>query len=156
MPDKHPLDQFPTTAGFTMSTLAANTGLIQNNQSNIQNYKAVSVHECWSIVGLTADDGPFLFGIQDGELTLAELTEYLTAAPTDRRDTPQGEQVQRPVQVLGSLGFRLETVYVKERVILPTFFENRGFTHWIFNLGVTMTTGATARANGRFFGRWLD
>ncbi len=156
MTDRHPLQQLPTAESFTLGTLGNNTGLIANNSSLVQNFKSVSIHESWGLNGLAAGDGPILYGIQDGELTLAELEEYLEAAITDERDTPQAEQVQRPIQVLGSLGLRQETVFIRQKSILPTFRENRGFTHWIYNHGPAMTTGALVFVKGRFFGRWLS
>ncbi len=156
MPDKHPLDQMPVTAGFTLATLAADTGLVVTNTTAEQNYKAVSLHAVWGIDILDAADGPLLFGVADGEISLAKLEEYLEALITDSLDIPQSEQVTRPVQVLGALGHDLKTVYQKDRILLPTFRENQGFVVWVYNGGIAMTTGSSIRMTGRFFGRWLD
>ncbi len=156
MTDRHPLQQLPFDIGFTLGTLANNTGIINVPTASLQNYKAVSIHTGIGLKDLTVDDGPLLFGIQDGELTLVELEQYLEDIPSDERNAPENERVQRPVQVLGTIGFRMETQNLRERVILPTFREGRGFTFWIYNFGVAMTTGAVVVLKGRFFGRWLD
>ncbi len=156
MTDKHPMEQLPFDNGITLLTLAMDTGIIAAASDQLQNYKAVSIRGSWALNGLTLGDGPLLFGIADGELTLIEISQYLQDIPTDRRNAPENERVQRAVQVLGTLGFRMETQWVRERIILPTFRENRGFTFWCLNVGQTMTTGAVILINGRMFGRWLD
>ncbi len=157
MPDKHALDQLPIDTSFTMATLAAGAGLINAVQSINQNFKAMSIHAVWGINPLADVDGPFLFGLADGELSLAEIEEYLEGQPLDARKAPEVEQVARPVQVIGGLGIDVRTTYLSgTRVRLPTFREDKGFTWWIYNTGITMTTGSFAKMRGRFFGRWLD
>ncbi len=156
MPDKHPLDQLTVRTAFALSTLAASTGLVNSIADINQNYKAVSMHGVWSLTTLTAGDGPIMYGIADGEYSLAEIEQYLEATVVDKRDAPETEQVSRAVQVLGALGTDLQTVYSKDRVVLPTFREDKGFIAWVHNAGIAMTTGALLKFRGRFFGRWLD
>ncbi len=105
---------------------------------------------------MAAGDGPLLYGIADGILTLAEIEEYIESVPSTKRDTPAIEHVSRSVQVIGSLGKDRETEYQQTRVILPTFREDVGHIIWIYNTGPTMTTGAIINMRGRYFGRWLD
>ncbi len=156
MTDRHPLDQVPFGAAFTLLTLAADTGIISTITAAIQNFKATSMRASWGLAGLSAGDGPLLIGIADGELSLAEIEEYLEAAVTNARESPQAENALRPVQVLDTIGFRKESLWVVERILLPTFRENVGFTLFVYNTGVNMTTGAAIEIRGRLFGRWLD
>ncbi len=156
MTDRHPLDQLPTLASFTMATTAASTGLIVSAATNTQNYKAVSWHGSWGLTSLTEGDGPLLFGLADGELTLVEIEEYLESIPITKMAAPKTEHVRRAVQVWGSIGKDNLTQYLTPRVVLPTFRETRGYIFWVYNTGIAMTTGALLKIRGRFFGRWLD
>ncbi len=157
MPDKHALDQLPTATTFTLATLATDTGMINTVATINQNYKAMSLHGAWGLSPLADGDGPLLFGLADGELSLAEIEQYIEAAVTDARNAPNTEQVARPVQVLGALGKDKATIYLQgDRIRLPTFREDKGFSWWIYNLGIAMTTGSIVENRGRFFGRWLD
>ncbi len=157
MAHPHPLDQLPVVSNFTLATLNTGTGILNAIALIVQNFKAVSFHGVIGLMGLTAGDGPLLYGISQGSLTLAEVTEYLTAAPDSKTQSPAEEQVSRPVQVLGGLGGTDKTTdFIRAKVILPHFREDTGFTFWIFNIGIQMTTGATIRVRGRFFGKWID
>ncbi len=156
MTDRHPMNQLPVQAAFTLGTLAALTGLIVAKADILQNFKALTLHGVWGLTSLTAGDGPLLFGIASAEWSLAEIEQYLEVIVRDQRDATNNEQAARSVQVLGALGLRLETVYQREKVILPTFREGQGWNMWVYNRGIAMTTGALVKMSGRFFGRWLD
>ncbi len=157
MAHPHPLDQLPVTAGITVATLSLATGTIAAISLIVQNYKPVTFHGVISLTPLTDGDGPLLFGFSQGSLTLAEIEEYLEAAPDAKTQSPAVEQVQRPVQVLGALGTDMQTVFLREKIILPHFREDTGFVFWIYNAGaVVFTTGSTVKIRGRFFGRWID
>ncbi len=150
------MDQLPLAISQALATLAANTGIRVVQGTQTQNYKAMSLKCVASVIGLTVGDGPFLWGLASGELTLAEIEEYLEGVPTSRRDVPAVEQVKRAVQVLGGLGPERLTEWKTEQIILPTWREGIGFSIWIYNQGPSMTTGATFKLRGRTFGRWLD
>ncbi len=155
MTDRHPMDQLPIANSQALSTLAANTGIVNLQATQTQNYKAATLRGVVGISDLTVGDGPFLWGISQGELSLTEIEEYLESVPVNNRQVPQVEHVQRAVQVIGAIGTDLISQWVQDRILLPTFREDVGFGIWIYNQGKTMTTGAQFRMRGRFFGRWL-
>ncbi len=164
MPKSEPLDQVQVDHNITMGTLANDTGIVSSDANITQNYKAVSLHAVIAIRVLDAADGPILYGLCPGEVSLAEIEQYLESAPNSKRDTPEIDQVSIPVQVLGQLtavgiastlkGNAAE--WIKERILLPTFRENQGWQFWVYNAGIAMTTGSSVILRGRYFGRWLD
>ncbi len=156
MPNKHPLDQLPVTVDQTLGTLATKTLLSTGLATNTQNYKATSIKVGVSLTPLTDGDGPVLFGLANAEISGSEVEEYLESVPTSSRDTPAKDQVARAVQVLETLGQELQTRWVEERILLPTFREGIGFRFWVYNAGIAFTTGSFFRAQGRLFGRWLS
>ncbi len=120
--------------------------------------------DAWAHVdGLTAGEGDgLLIGIANGELTVAEIAEALLAdGPVDRNDRVKQERAERFVKIFGSLN-DLQHLFRGENgghqlICKPrwTFSNPEGWDIFIFNNGVQLTTGATAKMIATFFGLWL-
>lgn len=123
------------------------------------------------IEGLTANEGPaLLFGIADGELTDAEISEALSVGgPLDRSDNVRNERSHRPIWIIGTrkldneIAAQVEAQFVGEMggplmVGKPrwTFSNPTGWTYFVFNYdNSTLTTGASVRCHIKSFGVWV-
>ncbi len=110
-----------------------------------------------SIAGLTAGDGPWLFGVMQGDLSLAELEVYLEQnGPITPADIALSEVASRGkyIRKLGSL------IAVGDGTVAVAFLDHKslsglkapetaetlgsgGWAWWLYNVGTQMTTGAT-------------
>jgi len=105
----------------------------------------------------TGTDGSVIWGIMQGNMTLAELEEAIEADITALQGSVAGtEATKRNYQILGNLGTDSLTVYEEmTKVRLPTFQEDVGFNTFIYNIGDAQTTGSLVKLHLQFFGRWL-
>ncbi len=102
--------------------------------------------------GLTAGNGPFLFGVLEKGISLAQLEAYLeNAGPVSPDETAKAEISTRGqrIRTLGTLqpqgdgtvaSLHFDNVSMKG---LKFSEENSGWSHWIYNLGKVADTGAT-------------
>ncbi len=159
MPKKHshPLDKLIEPVSITLGTLANNTGIIGTARVLLQDFVAVSIIGGAGIDNSTdanRTNGPIIFGIMRGNLSLVQLDEFLEAGEL-RASATNKEHTDRPVQILGAVGRGLETVWLRERMRLPTFQEDIGFNFWVWNPSAAMTTGQIFAGVFELFGRWL-
>lgn len=116
----------------------------------------------WS--ALTAGEGEFAtIFLYDGELTEAELTDCITADPTDRNDNAKLEQSHRFNKPIGSMTNHPND---NTRAVLEgyhpglsieprwTFSAPEGWSIGLYTQ-VAITTGSTFRALLKHFGVWV-
>ncbi len=157
MANKHPMDKLVERQSITVGALAASTGVIGTARVLLQDYV------CKMVVGVVAqeagaiDDAPIVFGIMQGNMTLAELEEAIEADIVSAQGNLAGEErTKRNYQVLGAVGPTIQTVWLEKAIIrLPTFQEDVGFNLFIYNAGDQATTGSLMKFWLQLFGRWL-
>ncbi len=159
MPKKHthPLDKLNHSESITLSTLAANTGIIGSARVLTQDYRAMSIVGCAGLDNAIATNGPILYGLAVGNLSLVQIEEFLEDRANRSSSVPGNEFINRSVQILGSLGLSRETEWHQNtRIRLPTFQEDIGFNLWVYNISVALNSGTIAKFFFEFFGRWLN
>ena len=123
--------------------------------------------ELWSsIVGLTAGDGDgLLIGLADGDLSLSEIDAAIeNNGPLGPNDSVSAAISMRAVWLLGhgdpdgstELTFINETGGAK-MTSTPrwTFAKTKSWNLFVYNLGATITTGATVNIRAKDFGVWV-
>ncbi len=118
-----------------------------------------------------ADLGGLVFGIANGELSVAEISEaILRNGPVDRNDRRQVEFVERNVKILSGLQTLVESPIVPIEwtfqnesggpIIVSkhrwTYSNPEGWTWFIYNdSGGALTTGAELHVIATHFGVWV-
>ncbi len=123
----------------------------------------LSVRADLGIAGLTAGDGPFAVYLCSADLTLAELNEYLiTNGPLTPSDITVGETASRGkyVRALGIIspsgdgqqaGLHIDNTALSG-LRIPE--DAGGYEFYLYNLGKSLTTGATCFIAASVFLRW--
>ncbi len=113
--------------------------------------RLISVRGVLSVRGLTAGNGPFLVGIADKGISLAQLEQYLeNAGPVTPDETAKAEIASRGqrIRTLGIIqpmgdgttgSFYLDNASLRGMKFSE---EQTGWAYWLYNLGAAMTTGA--------------
>ncbi len=120
------------------------------------------------VLGLTAGEGDGLvLGFGNGELTDAEMEECIEAdGPTDRNDRLLTERAMRNVKLIAiskadgvdntKVAFENENggriITMKHRW---TYSNPEGWDYCVYNLGSTLTTGATVQLLATHYGVWV-
>ncbi len=122
--------------------------------------KCLSVRGVVSIHTLTPGDGPFMFGISDKGISLAQLEAYLeNAGPVTPDETAKAEISSRGrrIRTIGALqpmgdgstaSLHLDDLSMKGMKFSE---ENAGWQMWLYNVGKAMTTGASWITALQFF-----
>ncbi len=120
------------------------------------------------ITNLTAGQGSgLLFGIANGDLTAPEMEESIEAGgPLDRNDRIPSEQAERNVKILGAVA-KSEAAATEAWVTNDqgglmltskhrwTYSNPEGWDWWIYNMGGSLTTGATLQLYAVHYGVWV-
>ncbi len=119
-----------------------------------------------SVFSVTPGDGPWLVGVMNSDLTLAELEAYLEQdGPVTPADIPQSEIASRgkAIRQLGILvpvgngsvaGLYLADVSAKGLRFSEADETTTGWTWWLYNLAAAMATGASWQVVTSVFVRW--
>ncbi len=108
----------------------------------------------------TASEGPLYFGVNSGDLSVAEVKEALNALPTSRSDIIEREKARRPVRRVGQFSVAgVEEVFndgrVKRITIKMYMAEGTDLEAFVMNVsGATLTTGAIVQISGILYGEW--
>ncbi len=123
----------------------------------------ISAQIAATVTILTPGDGPFLFGIANKSLSLAELEEYLELdGPIEPTQVPQTERATRG-KLIRTIGLIVPTgdgsvayLYADNRSLsgLRWNEESAGWNYWVYNRGQALTTGAILRVWTSLFVRW--
>ncbi len=152
----------PINAQITLGTVADGVAVLANLiQSLTEDIWIHSVDLTWALRGLTDGEVPIQVGISQGDLTVTEIVEAVTAAPTGPGDIIANEKARRPVRISGQFGdsgvdqtlAHGEMIRTKARFLVS---DGKAFNAWALNRsGANLTTGAIVRVTGRLYGRWL-
>ncbi len=156
--------KIPTKSGTKMTvsdvttepllTLATSTGILEASPVMTRGGKALSLRGCVAIHALTPGDGPFLFGILEKGVSLAQLEAYLENAGPVSPDVVGKAEVQSRGRILRTLGVlqpeadgSTASLFFENTSLKGLAFseENAGWSWWLYNLGSAMTTGALWR-----------
>ncbi len=152
----------PVNDSSALTTLADATVLRSGLTAIDDDFWVQSADLSWAISGLAAGQGPLLFGIAHGDLSVTEIAEAVNASPTGRGDIIEREQARRPVRRVGQLladpdGGNLSLNDGKPiRTTVKMYLEG-GIELNMFTLnqsGVALTTGAVVRVYGVLYGSW--
>lgn len=146
-----------------LATLATLTPLLVNGPTMTRGGGIISTRGALGVRSLTISDGPFIVGIANKDLTLAELEEYLEAfGPTHPDDTTLVERTSRgrKIRILGvvvpSGDGSQGAIHLSDLALSGLRFteETSGWSWWIYNLGKAMTSGAIFFIAMQSFVRW--
>ncbi len=120
----------------------------------------ISIDALFSVRGLTALEGPLQVGFSHGDLTVAEVSEALTAELTDPDDIIAKERARRPVRRAGQFsGLNTDDILNDGRLLRTKMRISVGDSHVINAFiknrsGAALTTGANLGVTGILYGRW--
>ncbi len=149
-------------SSITIATLAKNTGIISASPALTRGGKMLSYSANGGLNGATLGDGPLIFGVMSGDLTLAELEAYLELeGPLTPADVTASEVASRGkrIRVLGTLSASNPEVALDNRKMSGLRFAEAAETTnawntWVYNPGAAFTTGATLELVERVFVEW--
>ncbi len=157
-------------ASQALGTLADGVVILLGGLTPTEDFRMLKSEVIAYIIGLTAGDdmNGLLFGIANGELSVAEIKECLEiAGPLDRNDRDGHEKALRNVKILGAIGQIGETDTVaqfKNENGGPTLINKHRWTYnnpegWSYflynNTGSAMITGSTCKLYATNYGVWV-
>lgn len=154
---------------LTMGALAAGLALRFPAITLGEDFRMLKSEISCFIEALTAGEGQgLIFGIANGELSVTEIADCLKAnGPTDLNDRANQELAERNVKVLSASNPLFDSAGTHRPFIGNeggplivskhrwTYSNPEGWNFFIFNDGLTLTTGATARLLATHFGLWV-
>ncbi len=146
---------------ISMGTLIAD-GILASSITalGVAKFTVVAVDLLWSMDDITAGEGPIQVGIANGNLTGAEIGEYLDANPSSQNDIIALERLRRPVRATALFaGFETHETLNDGKAIRTklrtTLDEGVEMAAWARNKsGATLTAGAVVRVMGKIYGFW--
>ncbi len=150
-------------SSITLGTLAQSTSILSAGPAMKRGGRLLSTSSRGGINGLTAGDGPLIWGLMNSDLSQSELEAYLELeGPTSPSDVTATETASRGkrIRILGSLGQNHEIIDLEPNHSLSglQFSEEdettTGWTTFIYNLGPALTTGAEFDVLHELFVRW--
>ncbi len=122
--------------------------------------RLLSVRGAASLRGLTAGDGPLLYGICAKNISTSELQAFLDQdGPVSPDETDKSEIATRgkDIRTIGILQPSADgttaSLYLDNRSLSGLVFteESAGWRYWVYNLGAAMTTGCSLINSCQFF-----
>ncbi len=150
----------PFRSGFNLSTLADGAVLKNDVMTMGEDIFILSMDTMDTIRAHTAGEGPIEVGWAHGDLSVAEIAEYLDADLTDPDDIIQKERASRPVRSTGifpglATNEALNHGNKTRTKIMKSLGNGHTFSLWARNLsGATLTTGNFVSAVGKLYGKW--
>lgn len=151
------------TNEVSLGTLAKDTVLSMGNYGIEEDFRMLRSEVFVIHRDPTAGEGPLLFGLARGDLTVTEIKETLETEPTDPQDTKL-EKSHRPVWPLGFIGQghggtvtdpSAEFVWDKRWTFMSKS-SNDGWQFWVYNMDLAaLTTGSKIRYIAKHFGVWV-
>jgi len=150
-----------------LGTLAALSALIiGTNLATTERFRMLKAEIWATLTGLTTGEGTgLLFGLADGDLSVAEIEEAIESnGPLGPNDTVTEEQASRAVWLFGAIDRETGTEAIFENedgghmlVLKPrwTFASVKSWNWFVYNMGAAPTTGATIFIRGKSFGVWV-
>lgn len=150
-----------------LGALASGAGIIiVTKLATLERFRMLRCEMLATINTLTTGEGTgLLFVLADGQFTLAEIEAAIEAnGPLGPNDTVTEDIADRPVWFMGAIDRETGTEAIFENengghmmVIKPrwTFARTKSWNFVVYNLGDTLTTGASIRIRGKSFGVWV-
>ncbi len=153
-----------------LTTLAAQTAVLIGTKLAIEeDFRILKSHVHCLINGLTAGQGSRLvIGLADGNLTVAQIAEAITAnGPLNPGDT-QGEHAMRPVFIVGVAGgdttqtaLVVRDAHTNAPLIVQknrwTFQDGDSWNWFVYNnSAAALTTGSSIFLIAKNFGVWVQ
>ncbi len=161
----------------SLATLADQTALKFTSLTLTEDFRILKSEIVAGVIGIDDEDvfQGLLFGIANGELTVAEIAAAITAGgPLDRNDRQNAEEASRWVKVLSAARPNTANNAASAHSVIPLMFPNpeggpmivskdrwtysdpEGWSFFVFNnTGSPMVTGAQARLTAKHFGVWV-
>ncbi len=152
---------------ITLGALAANDAVSVTQGSNLlEDFRILKTEYFIGTKFADNSEGPLLIGMAAGGNTAAEIEEAIEAEPNDISDTPEIEEVMRPVWPVtihilqsfsGTAEFSTVGKNISEGVLNPrwTMPNPSGWSWWAYNLGTLFTTGGLVEIAAKHFGVWV-
>ncbi len=147
--------------------LAAKAGTILGTKlATLERFRMLRSEMFAAITALTTGEGTgLLIGLADGDFSLPEIEEAIEAnGPLGPNDKVTEAIAERPVWLTGAVDRETGTEAIFENengghmlVVKPrwTFARTKSWNFFVYNLGATMTTGATVLIRVKSFGVWV-
>ncbi len=150
-----------------LGALASGAGILLGTATAIlERFRVLRSETFATISSLTSGEGTgLLIGIADGDFTIQEIEGAIEAnGPLGPNDKDTADKADRLVLLLGAVDRETGTEAIFENemgghilVAKPrwTFARTKGWNYFVYNLGDTITTGATVRICTKQFGVWV-
>ena len=140
--------------------------LIGTNLATLERFRIIKLEVWASITGLTTGEGTsLLFGIADGDLTLAEIEAAIeNNGPVGPNDSVSIAVSERLIFLLGAIDRETGTEaifenqtggHMMEKNIRWTFARTKSWNFFVYNIGNILTTGASCQLRAKSFGVWV-
>ncbi len=147
-------------AQLSLSTLTNDTVITGVLLNLTQDAYLISADLTWSILNLTAGEGPLRVGLNNSILSVTEIAEALDASPNSQDDRIAIERTRRPVRDAGQFpGLNSEEVLNNGNIfrtkVKMVITSARNLEIFARNLsGATLTTGSQINVVGKVYGNW--
>ncbi len=152
-----------------LAALGAGAGILLGTKlAMTTDFRMLKVLVNCIVTSLTTGEGEgLLFGIADGDLTIAEIEEALeNQGPLSVGDGPESDQAMRPQWIIGGISGQVadsHAMFVDAinggptmvHKVAWTYMNVKSWNYFIYNLGDTLTTGSSARLLAKSFGVWV-
>lgn len=152
-----------------LGALVNNTAILIGTKLPItKDFRMLKTEVFSTLDGLTAGEGEgLILGLARGDLSTTEIQEAIqTNGPLGPNETEDEEEAKRPVWILGggdvSPGSETKRMIANEfggakMTGKPrwTFQESDSWNWFVYNLGITLTTGANVRIFAKNYGLFL-
>ncbi len=152
----------PVQGTGTIGALAQNAAVLGALWTPTHDVKVITLEAIWSYFSKTAGEGPVEFGVADGDLSLAEIEEYLELTYTEPFDRIARERAGRHVRRIGAFtdteqadGVANDGQPIRTKLNWKIGAGN-GLIPWWYNRGSgVMAAGMLTRIEGTCFAVWL-
>ncbi len=151
----------------TLGALAGQAAIIiGTNLATLERFRMIKNTIYASLTGLTTGEGTsLLFGIADGDFTLAEIEAAIeVSGPLGPNDKTNADAAERFVKLIGAIDRETGTEAIfenaqgghkMENTIRWTFAATKSWNYFVYNLGNTLTTGSNLLLRAKSFGVWV-
>ncbi len=151
----------------TLGALAAEAGVIIGTKlATLERFRMLRNEVIATTINGTSTEGTgLIFGLADGQFTLAQIEAAIEAdGPIGPNDTIVEDIADRPVWFSGTMDREQgqEGVFENEMgghmlVLKPrwTFARTKSWNYFVYNLGATLTTGSSCIFRAKSFGVWV-
>ncbi len=150
-----------------LGTLGNNTMIfIGSAVITLERFRMIKTQLTAFVQALTAGEGTgLLIGLVDGNFTVAQAEAALEAVgPLGPNESTAEELAERFLMVLGAIDHEISTDnmftnneggHTMSETIRWTFARTKSWNWFVYNMGPSLTSGATARILVKSFGVWV-